>query len=100
MVENGQHSLHSANHVLALVNALRVAPHYLADGREDAPATGQRTSQAAPFPAGSDSRALALHEQLAHQFSQLARQDSRATGHWLRRLAHEPTLHRRCCSTS
>ena len=100
MVENGQHSLRSASHVLALANVLRVAPHYLAGGWGDAPATGQRTSRAAPFPARSDSRALARHEQLAHQFSQLARQDSRATGDWLRRLAHEPTVNHGCCSTS
>ena len=92
MVENGQRSLRSANHVLALADVLRVSPHFLADGWEDAPAAGQRTSRAAPFPARSDSRVLARHEQLARQFSQLARQDGRATGDWLRRLAREPTV--------
>jgi transcriptional regulator with XRE-family HTH domain len=99
MVENGQRSLRSASHVLALANVLRVSPHYLAGGREDAPAAGQRTSRTAPFPARSDSRTLARHEQLARQFSQLARPDGRATGNWLRRLAREPTASHGCCST-
>jgi transcriptional regulator with XRE-family HTH domain len=85
MVETGQRSLHSANHVLALADVLRVPPHYLASGWEDAPAPGQRTPRTAPFPARSDSHALARHQQLACQ-------DGRATGDWLRRLAREPTV--------
>ncbi len=92
MVENGQRSLRSASHVLALANVLRVSPRYLADGWEDAPAAGQRAPRTAPFPARSDPRTLARHEQLARQFNQLARQDGRGTGDWLRRLAREPTI--------
>jgi transcriptional regulator with XRE-family HTH domain len=99
MVETGQRSLHSANHVLALADVLRVPPHYLASGWADAPAPGQRTPRTAPFPARSDSHALARHQQLAHQFSQLACQDGRATGDWLRRLAREPTVNPWCYST-
>ena len=100
MVENGQRSLHSANHVLALADVLRVSPHYLASGWEDAPAPGQRISRTAPFPPRSDSHALARHQHLARQFSQLACQDGRATGDWLRRLApvNPPSIHG-CYST-
>jgi transcriptional regulator with XRE-family HTH domain len=92
MVENGQRSLRSASHVLALADVLRVSPRYLADGWDDAGSAGQGTSRTTPFPARSGSRTLARHEQLARQFNQLARQDGRATGDWLRRLAREPTV--------
>jgi hypothetical protein len=36
---------------------------------------------------------LAQHQRLARQFIQLARQDGRAAGDWLRRLAREPGVH-------
>jgi hypothetical protein len=45
-----------------------------------------------PFPARTDQRTLARHQQLARQFIQLAREDTRMTGDWLRRLAREPTV--------
>ncbi len=71
---------------------LRVSPHHLAGGWEDTSAPGQRTSRTAPFPVRSDPRTLTQHQQLAWQFIQLGRQDSRATGDWLRRLARDPTV--------
>lgn len=92
MVENGQRSLRSASHILALADVLRVSPHYLADGWEEAPAVGQRTSRTVPSPPRSDPHTLTHHQQLACQFIQLARQDGRGTGDWLRRLAREPAV--------
>jgi hypothetical protein len=35
---------------------------------------------------------LARHQQLARQYTLLARQDGRAAGDWLRRLAREPAV--------
>jgi transcriptional regulator with XRE-family HTH domain len=92
MVETGQRSLRSADHILAMADVLKVSPFYLADGRDD-PATPVRlTPGMVPFPARSDPSAMARHEQFARQFLLLARCDGRAAGDWLRRLAREPTV--------
>jgi hypothetical protein len=45
-----------------------------------------------PFPARTDPRTLARHQQLARQLIHLAHQDTRMTGDWLRRLARDPTV--------
>lgn len=45
-----------------------------------------------PFPARCDPITLARHQQFARQFIGLARQDARAAGDWLRRLAREPAV--------
>lgn len=92
MVETGQRSLRSADHILAMADVLKVSPFYLADGREDAPPPVSRAAAAFPFPARCDSRMLARHQQLARQFVQLAGTDGRAAGDWLRRLAREPAV--------
>jgi transcriptional regulator with XRE-family HTH domain len=92
MVETGQRSLRSADHILAMADVLNVSPFYLADGRDDAPSPTRRAAAAVPFPARCDSRMLAHHQQLARQFIQLSRADSHAAGDWLRRLAREPTV--------
>jgi transcriptional regulator with XRE-family HTH domain len=92
MVETGQRSLRSADHILALADVLRVSPFYLADGREDSPAPSRPTTTAAPFPPRCDQIRLARHQELARQLIQLAREDGRATGDWLRRLARDPTI--------
>lgn len=93
MVETGQRELTRAYDVIALADVLRVSPLYLADGWEDALPAGQRPARPVPFPARSDSATLARHQQFAAQFIQLARQDSRSAGDWLRRLAREPGVH-------
>ncbi len=93
MVETGQRALHRTDHVLALADALRVSPLYLADGREDPAALGPATQRTAPFPARCDPSTLDRHQQLARQYTAVqARGDTRATGDWLRRLAREPTV--------
>jgi transcriptional regulator with XRE-family HTH domain len=92
MVETGQRTLRRTDYVLALADALRVSPFYLADGRDDPAAPAPRAPGAVPFPACTDQRTLARHQQLARQFIQLARQDTRMTGDWLRRLARDPTV--------
>jgi len=71
---------------------LRISPLYLADGRVDTSTAGQRPMRTVPFPARTDPRTLARHQQLARRFIQLARQDGRATGDWLRRLARDGTV--------
>ena len=92
MVENGQRPLRRASHILALADALRVSPLYLADGRDDAAKPVRLTPGMVPFPARCDPITLARHHQLARQYTQLARTDARAAGDWLRRLAREPTV--------
>jgi len=92
MVETGQRPLRRADHILALADALRVSPRYLADGWDEGPAPGQRPTSAVPFPARTDPRTLARHQQLARQLIQLAHHDTRTTGDWLRRLARDPTV--------
>jgi transcriptional regulator with XRE-family HTH domain len=92
MIETGQRTLTRASDILALADVLHVSPLYLADGRDDPSTPLRRGPAVLPFPARSDLRALARHQQIARQFLQLARQDSRATGDWLRRLAREPTV--------
>ena len=92
MVETGDRELTRVCDIVALADVLRVSPLYLADGRMDISAAGQRTVRTVPFPARTDPRALARHQQLARQFIQLARQDGRATGDWLRRLARDATV--------
>ena len=92
MVENGQRSLRSADHILALADVLRVSPRYLADGRDDPAAPARRAPSTVAFPARCDPGTLTHHQQLARRFSQLARTDARAAGDWLRRLAREPTV--------
>ena len=51
MVETGQRELTRACDIVALADVLRVSPLYLADGREDAAAAGQRPARTVPFPA-------------------------------------------------
>ena len=93
MVENGQRPLRSADHICALADVLKVSPLYLADGREDTPAPGQRNSRTVPFPARCDPITLDRHQQLARRYiALLASGDGRAAGDWLRRLAREPTV--------
>jgi transcriptional regulator with XRE-family HTH domain len=93
MVETGQRELTRASDIIALADVLRVSPLYLADGWEDTLQTGQRPARTVPFTARSDPATLARHQQFAAQFIQLARQDGRAAGDWLRRLAREPGVH-------
>jgi transcriptional regulator with XRE-family HTH domain len=93
MVETGQRELTRAGDIVALADVLRVSPLYLADGWEDSLPTGQRPARTVPFPARSDPTTLARHQQFAAQFIQLARQDGRAAGDWLRRLVREPGVH-------
>ena len=92
MVETGQRTLSRATHIIALADALRVSPYYLADGRDDPAAPVRLAPGMVPFPARSDPTTLARHQGFAQQFIQLARQDGRAAGEWLRRLAREPTV--------
>jgi transcriptional regulator with XRE-family HTH domain len=92
MVETGQRTLRSADHILAFADVLRVSPLYLADGRDDPLAPALRAPNAVPFPAQCDPMMLARHQQLARQFSQIIRADTRAAGDWLRRLAREPAI--------
>ena len=92
MVETGQRELTRVSDVVALADVLRVSPLYLADGRGDGPAPVRPAARTAPFPARCDPITLARHQQLARQFLHLARQDGRATGDWLRRLARDPTV--------
>jgi len=92
MVETGQRSLRRADHILALADALRISPYYLADGREDGRAPLRPTPGTVPFPPRCDRITLARHQRLARQLIQLAAQDGRATGDWLRRLARDPTV--------
>lgn len=90
MVETGQRELTRVCDVVALADALRVSPLYLADGRLDAAAAGHRPIWTVPFPARCDPITLTRHHELGRQFLQLVRQDGRTTGDWLRRLAREP----------
>jgi transcriptional regulator with XRE-family HTH domain len=92
MIETGQRELTRVGDVVALADVLRVSPLYLADGRDDTPPAGQRSAPTVPFPARTDPRTLTRHQQLARQFTQLADQDARAAGDWLRRLARDPTV--------
>jgi transcriptional regulator with XRE-family HTH domain len=93
MVENGQRALRRTDHVLALADALRVSPLYLADGREYSVVPGQRIPRTVPFPARCDPITLDRHQQLARRYTALlANGDGRAAGDWLRRLAREPTV--------
>lgn len=92
MVENGQRTLSRATHIVALADALRVSPYYLADGRDDPAAPVRLAPGMVPFPARSDPITLARHQQFARRFVHLARQDGRAAGDLLRRLAREPTV--------
>jgi transcriptional regulator with XRE-family HTH domain len=92
MVETGDRELTRVCDIVALANVLRISPLYLADGRTDTSAAEQRPTRTAPFPARTDPRTLARHQQLARRFIQLAHQDGRATGDWLRRLARDATV--------
>lgn len=92
MVENGQRTLRSASHVIALADVLKVSPFYLAEGRDDTARPVRLSPGMVPFPARADPITLGRHEQLARQFLQLALRDGRASGDWLRRLAREPTV--------
>lgn len=92
MVETGQRSLRRASDILALADALKVSPLFLADGRDDPAAPMRLTPGMVPFPARCDPSTLTRHQQYARQYTQLARCDGRAAGDWLRRLAREPTV--------
>ena len=92
MVETGERELTRVCHIIALADALRVSPLYLADGWVDTSTAEQRPTRTVPFPARTEPRTLARHQQLARQFIQLAHQDNRATGDWLRRLARDATV--------
>ena len=52
-----------------------------------------KPARTVPFPARCDRFTLAQHQRLARQFIQLARQDGRSAGDWLRRLARQPGVH-------
>lgn len=71
---------------------LRASPFYLAEGRDDTARPVRLSPGMVPFPSRADPITLGRHEQLARQFVQLAHQDGRASGDWLRRLAREPTV--------
>jgi transcriptional regulator with XRE-family HTH domain len=90
MVETGERELTRVCDIVALAEALKISPLYLADGRLDTSATG-RPIWTVPFPALCDPVTLARHEQFAGQFLRLARGDGRAAGEWLRRLARDRT---------
>jgi transcriptional regulator with XRE-family HTH domain len=92
MAENGQRTLGRATHILALADALKVSPLYLADGRDDAATPVRLTPGMVPFPARCDPITRTRHEQYARQYTQLTHRDSRAAGEWLRRLARDPTV--------
>lgn len=93
MVENGQRQLRSADHIIALADALRVSPLYLADGWEDTSASERRNPRTVPFPVRCGPITLDRHQQLARQYTVLlASSDGRAAGDWLRRLAREPAV--------
>jgi transcriptional regulator with XRE-family HTH domain len=92
MVETGQRELTRVCDILALADILKISPLYLADGREDTSARGQGSTKTLPFPARCDPITLARHQQPARHFIGLARQDARAAGDWLRRLAREPAV--------
>ena len=92
MVETGQRSLTRVGDVVALADALRVSPFYLAEGWDDTARPVRLSPGTVPFPARADPVTLGRHEQLARQFLQLAHHDGRASGDWLRRLAREPTV--------
>ncbi|MGH3219933.1 MAG: helix-turn-helix domain-containing protein [Streptosporangiaceae bacterium] len=91
MVETGQRELIRVGAIVGLADVLRVSPLYPADGWEDSLSAGQRPARTVPFPARSDP--ITLAQQLAAQFVRLARQDGRAAGNWLCRLAREPGVH-------
>ena len=93
MVETGQRELTRVGDIVAIADVLKISPLYLADGRDDAPPAGQRPTWTVPFPARCNPITLAQHQQLARQFIYFARQDGRATGDWLRRLARQPGVH-------
>ena len=93
MVETGQRELTRVCDIIALADVLKVSPLYLAGGWEDAPPPGQRPARTVPFPGRRDPITLAQHQRLARQFIQLARQDGRAAGDWLRRSAREPGVY-------
>ena len=92
MIETGQRELTRVGDVVALADALKVSPLYLADGRDDTPPPVQRHPRTIPFPARTDPRTQTRHQHLAHQFIDLAQQDRRTAGDWLRRLARDPTV--------
>jgi transcriptional regulator with XRE-family HTH domain len=92
MVETGQRTLRSADHIIALADVLKVSPFYLAEGWDDTARPVRLSPGTVPFPARADPVTLGRHEQLARQFLQLAHHDGRASGDWLRRLAREPTV--------
>jgi transcriptional regulator with XRE-family HTH domain len=91
MIETGQRSLTRVGDVVALADALKVSPLYLAAGRDDTPPAGQRPAHTVPFPTRTDPRTLSRHQHLAGQLIDLAHQDRRTAGDWLRRLARDPT---------
>lgn len=93
MVETGQRELTRVCDIIALADVLKISPLYLAGGWEDAPPPRQRPARTVPFPARRDPITLAQHQRLARQFIQLARQDGRSAGDWLRRLARQPSVH-------
>lgn len=88
IIETGQRTLRRAIDIIALADAFRVSPLYLADGRGD-PGAPVRL---APFPARCDPITLARHHELANRLLQLIGHDGRAAGDWLRRLARDPTV--------
>ena len=90
MVETGQRELTRVCDIVALADALRISPLYLADGRLDASAAGQPPTRTVAFPVRCDAITLTRHHELGRQFLRLVRQDGRSTGDWLRRLAREP----------
>ncbi len=93
MVETGERELTRMCDIVALADVLKVSPLYLANGWENTPPAGQRSTRTVPFPPRCDPVTLARHQQLAAQFVRLARQDGRTAGDWLRRLAREPGVH-------
>jgi transcriptional regulator with XRE-family HTH domain len=93
MVENGQRQLQRISDIVALSDALRTSPLYLAYGMQDAPGPRPGATQPVPFPALPDVATVRRHERLAVQFADLlARGDGRAAGNWLRRLARESAV--------
>lgn len=92
MIETGQRDLTRICDIVALADALRISPLYLAAGRDGTPPAGQRPARTVPFPSRTDPRTLTRHQHLARRFTDLAQQDARTAGDWLRRLARDPTV--------
>ena len=65
IVEAGQRERARVRDIVALAGVLNVSPLFVADSREDTSVPRQRPTQIVPFPARTDPRTLARHQQEA-----------------------------------